>query len=78
MMYRPGWLGPDCQGTTLALERSPNKQFVTLGSEDGYMFVYSSETGLPMGTTKPSTTHTSEVSFFQVTFMHYNGFSLLV
>ena len=66
MMYRPGWLGQDCEGTTLALEMSQNKKFVALGSEDGYMFIYSAETGIPRGSTKPSTKHTTEVSFFVV------------
>ena len=61
MMYRPEWVGQECMGTTLAMEKSRNNQFVALGSEDGYMFIYSAETGLPRGTVKPSTKHSAEV-----------------
>ena len=63
-MYRPEWLGQDCEGTTLTLEKSQNKEFVTLGSEDGYVFIYSAGTGLPRGKRKPSTKHSAEVSWF--------------
>ena len=61
MMYRPEWLGQECEGTSLTMERSQNNEFVALGSEDGYMFIYSSETGLARRNAKPSTMHTAEV-----------------
>lgn len=61
VMYRPEWLGQECEGTTLALEKSNDKEFVALGSEDGYMFIYNTETGLPRSNMKPSTKHSAEV-----------------
>ena len=63
MMYRPEWLGQECEGTTLAMEKSPDNNFVTLGSEDGYLFIYNAETGLPPKEVKPSTKHTAEVGY---------------
>ena len=61
MMYRPEWLGQECEGTTLTLEKSPDGQFVAAGSEDGYMFIYGAESGVPRGNIKPSSKHTAEV-----------------
>ena len=61
MMYRPEWLGQECEGTTEALEMSPDRQFVAAGSEDGYVFIYGVESGLPRRNVKPSSKHTAEV-----------------
>ncbi|KAL3876006.1 hypothetical protein ACJMK2_033895 [Sinanodonta woodiana] len=61
MFYRPDWLGQDCKGTSRAIVQSPNKEFLAVGSEDGYMFLYNTTTGLPLGHMKPSSCHTAEV-----------------
>ena len=62
MLYRPSWLGEECWGTTLALENAPNRDFIAVGSEDGYLFIYNAETGMPRGEEKPATKHKAEVS----------------
>ncbi|XP_069125170.1 uncharacterized protein [Argopecten irradians] len=61
MMYRPDWLGQDCKGTTLAITQSRNGKYTALGSEDGYLFVYSTDTGLPVQSKVPSSKHTAAV-----------------
>ncbi|KAK3612217.1 hypothetical protein CHS0354_039489 [Potamilus streckersoni] len=61
MFYRPDWLGQECQGTSRAIVQSPNKEFLAVGSEDGYMFLYNTTTGLPLGHMKPPSCHTVEV-----------------
>ena len=61
MLYRPSWLGDECRGITLAMEISHDKEFVAVGSEDGYLFIYSMQSGLPRGEEKPSTKHMAEV-----------------
>ena len=72
--YRPEWLHDEYSGITLAMEASPNREFLALGSEDGYMFIYSTETGLPRGGEKPSSKHSAEVwrgSWFSAEFKDY-------
>ncbi|XP_021358901.1 NACHT domain- and WD repeat-containing protein 1-like isoform X2 [Mizuhopecten yessoensis] len=61
MMYRPDWMGQDCKGTTLTITQSVNGKYVALGSEDGYLFVYHTDSGLPVQNMAPSSKHTATV-----------------
>ena len=61
MFNRTEWVGQTCSGIVLALEVSPNRNFIVMGSEDGYMFIYSAETGMPREKEKPATKHSAEV-----------------
>ncbi|XP_060076678.1 uncharacterized protein LOC132556312 [Ylistrum balloti] len=61
MMYRPDWLGQDCKGTTLAITQSSNGKYTAAGSEDGYLFVYNTDSGIPVQNMAPSTKHTATV-----------------
>ena len=67
MFYRPEWLGDEYCGTTLAMEVSPDREFLVMGSEDGYMFIYSTATGCPRRKEKPSSKHSAEVWRLMVT-----------
>ena len=63
MLYRPDWTGGDkCTGSTVCLAQSRDGTFIAVGSQDGYLFVYNSESGLPVGMKAPSTKHPSMVS----------------
>ena len=64
MFYRPGWLGQQCRGTSNALAISSKHEFVVFGSEDGYLFIYDAETGVPRNNVKPSTCHKADVRNF--------------
>ncbi|XP_033743447.1 uncharacterized protein LOC117329553 [Pecten maximus] len=61
MMYRPDWLGQACKGTTLAITQSSNGKYTALGSEDGYVFVYNTDSGLPVQNIVPSSKHSATV-----------------
>lgn len=61
MFYRPHWLGPDCVGANSVFMESRNHKYLVCGSEDGYVFIYNSETGIPLGGAKPSSKHSAEV-----------------
>ncbi|XP_041365002.1 uncharacterized protein LOC121380241 [Gigantopelta aegis] len=63
MLYRPDWTGGDrCTGVNTCLSQSRDKTFIAVGSEDGYLFIYNSESGLPVGMKAPSTKHPSMVT----------------
>lgn len=64
MFFRPAWLGPECTGANRIFMQSADQKFLACGSDDGYMFVYNSETGLPVGNSKPSSKHNAEVTDF--------------
>lgn len=61
MFYRPDWLGQSCNGTSLAIAQSNNQAYVAVGSEDGYLFVYIAESGLPVQRRVPTSKHTAAV-----------------
>ncbi|XP_061195706.1 uncharacterized protein LOC133203923 [Saccostrea echinata] len=63
MMYRPSWFNnpEDCKGTTKAMVRSKDGKFLALGSEDGYLCIYSIDSGYPIGEKLPSTKHSASV-----------------
>ena len=61
MFYRPSWLGQECVGANNIFIQSGNEKYLACGSEDGYVFVYNSESGLPVEKKKPSTRHNAEV-----------------
>lgn len=61
MFYRPTWLGQSCTGANTVFMQSANQKYLACGSEDGYVFIYNSETGLPAEKRKPSTKHNAEV-----------------
>ena len=61
-MYRPNWLGQECQGVNIVFASSPDKHYVAVGSEDGYVFVNGAESGMPVGMKTPSSRHPSPVS----------------
>ncbi|XP_062618888.1 NACHT domain- and WD repeat-containing protein 1-like [Saccostrea cucullata] len=63
MMNRPSWFDnpTNCKGTTKAMVRSKDGMFLALGSEDGYLCIYSIETGYPIGEKLPSTKHSASV-----------------
>ena len=61
-MYRPNWLGQECQGVNMVFASSPDKHYVAVGSEDGYVFVNGAESGMPVGMKAPSARHASPVS----------------
>lgn len=62
MMYRPDWIGQECKGTSKALTKSKNGKLVAVGSDDGYVFIWSSDTGFPVEKKVPATKHTAPVS----------------
>ncbi|KAL4239740.1 NACHT domain- and WD repeat-containing protein 1 [Mactra antiquata] len=66
MFYRPHYCGKNCVGGTSYFIQSTNQKFVASGSEDGYMIVYGSETGIPRGSVKPSTKHNSVVNVIAI------------
>ncbi|RUS89014.1 hypothetical protein EGW08_003261, partial [Elysia chlorotica] len=61
-MYRPNWLGQECQGVNMVFASSPDKHYVAVGSEDGYVFVNGAESGMPVGMKAPSSRHPSPVN----------------
>ncbi|XP_061198397.1 NACHT domain- and WD repeat-containing protein 1-like [Saccostrea echinata] len=63
MMYRPCWFdNPDnCKGTSKAMVRSKDGKFLAMGSEDGYLCIYSIGSGYPIGEKLPSTKHSASV-----------------
>ncbi|KAH9502559.1 hypothetical protein Btru_068995 [Bulinus truncatus] len=61
-MYRPDWLGQDCVGSNDIITMSGNKEFVAVGSQDGYVFVYGGESGMPAKMKAPSSRHPSPVN----------------
>ena len=62
MMYRPCWV-EDCEGTSKALAYSADGSVMVTGSEDGYVFIWDTVTGYPVGGKTPKTKHTSPVSW---------------
>lgn len=65
MMYRPCWFDePDAvKGTSKAMEISKNGSLLAVGSEDGYLFIYHTDSGYPAGQKAPATKHSASVSF---------------
>ncbi|GFR74146.1 NACHT and WD repeat domain-containing protein 1 [Elysia marginata] len=61
-MYRPNWLGQECQGVNMVFASSPDKHYIAVGSEDGYVFVNGWESGMPVGMKAPSARHASPVN----------------
>lgn len=63
-MYRPRWLeNPnDVKGGSKAMEMSKDGHFLAVGSEDGYLFIYHTDSGIPVGEKAPTTKHTASVS----------------
>ncbi|XP_045212692.2 uncharacterized protein LOC123563752 [Mercenaria mercenaria] len=61
MFYRPAWLGQDCSGANSIFMQSGHQKYLACGSEDGYVFIYNSESGIPVSRSKPSTRHNAEV-----------------
>lgn len=65
MMYRPCWFDePDAvKGTSKAMEISKDSRLLAVGSEDGYLFIYHTDSGYPAGQKVPATKHSASVSF---------------
>ncbi|XP_052688159.1 NACHT domain- and WD repeat-containing protein 1-like isoform X1 [Crassostrea angulata] len=63
MMYRPRWLeNPnDVKGGSKAMEMSKDGHFLAVGSEDGYLFIYHTDSGIPVREKAPATKHTASV-----------------
>ncbi|XP_052687210.1 NACHT domain- and WD repeat-containing protein 1-like isoform X2 [Crassostrea angulata] len=63
MMYRPCWFDePDAvKGTSKAMEISKNGSLLAVGSEDGYLFIYHTDSGYPAGQKAPATKHSASV-----------------
>ncbi|KAL5018770.1 hypothetical protein ScPMuIL_004492 [Solemya velum] len=66
MMCRNYWVGDNCDGKCTCIAYSSNQKYVVIGSEDGYVFIYDFEAGLPVKRRCPSTRHSSQVSIVQV------------
>lgn len=62
MFYRPNWLEQSCSGTSLTVAQSNNQAYIALGSEDGYLFIYTTNSGLPVEERAPTSKHTAAVS----------------
>lgn len=64
MMYRPRWLDNpnDVKGGSKAMEMSKDGHFLTVGSEDGFLFIYHTDSGIPVGQKAPATKHSASVS----------------
>ena len=60
MFYRPDWVKA-AAGANVSLAPSPGNQLLAVGSEDGYMFVYEYESGMPVGMKAPATKHDAPV-----------------
>ncbi|KAK7501922.1 hypothetical protein BaRGS_00006674 [Batillaria attramentaria] len=73
MFYRPEWVKA-AAGANISIARSPNNHLIAAGSEDGYMFVYEFESGMPLGLKAPTTKHQAPVS--HVCFTPDNNFVL--
>lgn len=61
MMCRNHWVGENCDGICTCVAHSSNQKYVVVGSEDGYVFIYDFETGLPVKRKCPSTRHSGQV-----------------
>ncbi|XP_053379122.1 uncharacterized WD repeat-containing protein alr2800-like [Mercenaria mercenaria] len=61
MFFRLAWIRKECFGATRVVILSPDQKFLACGSDDGYVFVYNSETGLPVCNRKPLSKHNAEV-----------------
>uniref|UniRef100_A0A2C9K456 DUF4062 domain-containing protein n=1 Tax=Biomphalaria glabrata TaxID=6526 RepID=A0A2C9K456_BIOGL len=61
-MYRPDWLGQDCVGSNDIITMSTDRRYVAVGSQDGYVFVYDGESGMPVGMKAPTSRHPSPVN----------------
>ncbi|XP_045212433.2 NACHT and WD repeat domain-containing protein 2-like [Mercenaria mercenaria] len=61
MFCRPAWIGKECMGATRVFSHSIDQKYVACGSDDGYVFVYNSDTGLPVCNRKPLSKHNAEV-----------------
>lgn len=62
-MYRPDWLGQHCVGDNDVVCMSFDNIYTAVGSQDGYVFVYEAESGMPVGMKAPSSKHPSPVSY---------------
>jgi WD40 repeat protein len=61
MFSRLAWIGKESIGETRVLLVTPDQKYVTTGSDDGYVFVYDAETGLPVCSRKPLSKHIAGV-----------------
>ncbi|XP_053389724.1 uncharacterized protein LOC123563616 [Mercenaria mercenaria] len=61
MFYRPAWIGRGNTVATRLVVQSADKKYVICGSDDGYVFVYDSQTGLPVCNRKPLSKHNAKV-----------------
>jgi hypothetical protein len=68
MFYRPDWVKA-ASGANIAIAKSSSKNLMAVGSEDGYMFVYEHESGMPVCMKGPATKHQAPVSFLLFCFI---------
>ena len=61
MFYRPDWVKA-AAGANICTAVCPGNHLLAAGSEDGYMFVYENESGMPVGMKAPATKHQAPVS----------------
>ncbi|KAK7113453.1 hypothetical protein V1264_012740 [Littorina saxatilis] len=66
MFYRPDWVKASA-GANICTCRSPCNKLLAAGSEDGYMFVYENESGMPVCMKAPSSKHQAPVSHLVIT-----------
>lgn len=65
MFYNPSWLGGgdnDATAYATTIVQSDDRNFVVLGSDDGYVTTYRAESGAPVGMKAPITKHHVPVS----------------
>lgn len=51
----------NCTGTSTVMVRSPNHKFIVIGSEDGYVFIYRTDNGMPIQMKAPDTKHEAAI-----------------
>ncbi|XP_021358893.1 uncharacterized protein LOC110453957 isoform X1 [Mizuhopecten yessoensis] len=61
MMQRPDWLGQDSGSTPLTIAQSSNGKYLALGSDNGYILIYTVDSGLPVTKGSPRSKHTTSV-----------------
>ncbi|XP_033743470.1 uncharacterized protein LOC117329570 [Pecten maximus] len=61
MVSRPDWLGQDVNSTPMTLAQSNNGKYLALGLEQGYVFIYSTDSGLPITKESSCSKHTTSV-----------------